>query len=144
MKYRIEKVKNYSPELRGAVNELLKELDEKAVSLSRAELEEIIASSRSNLFVAKLANKKIIGMATLIIFRIPFAKKGIAEDIVVSGNYRKIGVGKGLMEAVLDTAGREKISYLDLTSRPRRKDANKFYQHFGFVKRNTNVYRLKL
>lgn len=144
MKYHIEKVKNYSEECREAVNELLKQLNKKAVYLSRNELEEIIASSYSNLFVAELEDKKIIGMATLILFRTISAKRGIVEDVVVDRNYRKRGVGAKLIEEVLKKAKEEKFLYLDLTSRPQRKAANRFYQNFGFVKRMTNVYRLKL
>ena len=33
---------------------------------------------------------------------------------------------------------------VDLTSRPSREDANRLYQHLGFQRRDSNVYRFSL
>lgn len=48
------------------------------------------------------------------------------------------------MEAVQVEAQRLGLRRLDLTSRPSRETANALYQSLGYVRRDTNVYRLRL
>lgn len=141
----IEKVKDYSGELTEAVNKLLVQLNETAVTLSDQEIKNMIAASANKFFVAKeVKSKKIVGMITLIVFRIPYAKKGWLEDLVVDNEYRGKGIGTKLMSAAIIEARKENVTCLDLTSNPKRVMANKFYQHLGFKKRDTNVYRIEL
>ncbi|MCL5746744.1 MAG: GNAT family N-acetyltransferase [Patescibacteria group bacterium] len=144
MKLNIEEVKAYSEEIKGAINGLLRQLDDGVPSLLEKQVKEIIGFSNSRLFIIKAETGGIVGMAFLIIYYVPTGKKGIIENVVIDENYRGKGLGTRLMNAVIDKARDEKITYVDLTSRPERKSANRLYQRLGFVKRNTNIYRLKL
>lgn len=145
MEISIEQIKTYSLQLLGALNKLLKQLDNTATPLTQIDIKHMIASSANRLFIARcLDNKEIIGMLTMIIFRIPFAKKGLLEDIVVDKTYRKKGVGTKLIAAAVNQAREEGVTHLDLTSRSTRVAANNLYQRLGFKKRDTNIYRIIL
>jgi len=87
----------------------------------------------------------IIGCASLCIYDSPTGRKASIEDVVVSSSFRGQGIGKALMEHVIDFA-RIDIELIDihLTSRPHRIAANELYQSLGFERRETNVYRMKV
>lgn len=145
MEIYIEQLKSSSLELIGALNKLLKQLDNTAIPLTQIDIKHMIASSANRLFVARrLDNKEIIGMLTMIIFRIPFAKKGLLEDIVVDKAYREKGVGTKLIKTAVSQARKEGVIYLDFTSGPTRVAANNLYNRLGFKKRDTNIYRIRL
>lgn len=128
-----------------AINNLLLQLNANAKLLTKANLKEILTSSSNNLFIAKDSDTNmIVGMLTLIIYRIPFAKKGIIEDVVVDEKWRRKGIGEKLLNYTIEQARKEEIRHIDLTSNPTRKVGNKLYQRIGFEKRNTNVYRIRL
>ncbi|MBI2613632.1 MAG: GNAT family N-acetyltransferase [Candidatus Levybacteria bacterium] len=143
MEITIEQIKTFSSDLTPALNSLLKQLNEEAEALDDKDVMGIIESSPNRLFVAR-SGREIIGMLTLIVFRSAFAKKGLLEDIVVDSKYRGKGVGTKIILAAIDEARREGVTHLDFTSSPQREDANRLYQHMGFEKRDTNVYRIKL
>lgn len=145
MEFYIEQLKGFSLELTAALNRLLKQLNKAVVPLNDKDIKDMLTSSVNRLFVARrLDNKEIVGMLTLVVFRIPYAKKGLIEDVVVGGEYRGKGIGTKLISTAINQARQEKVKYLDLTSHPKRVAANRLYQRLGFEKRNTNVYRIKL
>lgn len=145
MEFYIEQLKGFSLELTVALNRLLKQLNIAVIPLNDKDIKYMIASSANRLFIArKVSDKKIVGMLTLIIFRIPFAKKGLLEDIVVDKDYRGNGIGTKLFSTAIKMAQEEGVAYLDFTSSPQREAANNLYEHLGFKKRETNIYRIKL
>jgi ribosomal protein S18 acetylase RimI-like enzyme len=97
----------------------------------------------SVLFAARV-DSKIVGLLTLVVFRIPTAVRAWIEDVVVDELARGKGVGEALNRAALDEARRRGAKTVDLTSRPSRAAANRLYQRIGFVARETNVYRYDL
>ena len=145
MEVYIEQLKTFSSEFTVAINKLLKQLDDTASLLTEVDVKGMIDSSANYLFVARgLDNKEIVGMLTMIAFRIPFAKKGLLEDFVVDKEYRGKGIGTKLITAAIKKARKVGVVYLDFTSRPTRVAANNLYQSLGFKKRNTNIYRIIL
>lgn len=140
----IEQLKNSSADIVLQLNHLLTQLDKTAKPLSIEDVYEMVESLTNSLFVARDGiSKNIIGMITLIVYRIPFTKKGILEDLVVDQVYRGKGIGATLMNHAIHKAREAGVSYLDFTSRPQREAANKLYERLGFQKRDTNVYRIK-
>lgn len=106
-------------------------------------LAEIVCASSTVLFAA-VHEEQIVGALTLATYRIPTGLRAHIEDVVVDGEARGMGVGRALSEAALQRAKDQGCSTVDLTSRPAREAANRLYQHMGFVKRDTNVYRYTL
>lgn len=145
MEFYVEQPKSSSLEMTSAVNKLLRQLNETADLLTEADIKDILTSPKNCFFIARrLDNKEVIGMLTMIMFRIPFAKKGVLEDIVVDRRYRGKGIGTKLIETAINKARKEGVVFLDFTSRPTRVEANKLYQRLGFKKRDTNIYRIIL
>lgn len=145
MEITIEQLKTFSPDITDAVNNLLKQLNASARTLSDEDEKEIIEDVANRILVARESvGNKIVGMLTLIIINAQFVKKGLLEDIVVDENYRGKGIGSKLINEAINKARNEKVSYIDFTSSPDKVAANDFYQRLGFKKRDTNVYRIKL
>ena len=107
------------------------------------ELNEVISSGSSVLFIARVENQ-IVGSLTLATFRIPTGIRAWIEDVVVDESARGHGVGEALNLAALDEAKRRGAITVELTSRPSREAANRLYLRLGFVSRETNVYRYTL
>jgi ribosomal protein S18 acetylase RimI-like enzyme len=95
-------------------------------------------------FVARDEGGAIVGVATLAIFPIPTAVRAWVEDVIVDEAVNGQGIGRLLVEAMLDHARSRGCATVDLTSRPSREAANHLYKKVGFTERETNVYRFTL
>ncbi len=86
---------------------------------------------------------RLIGMATLVPSFAPLHMKGHIEDVIVHEEFRGFGLGRLLIEYVMEEATRLELEFLELTSRSSRTDANEMYLKLGFELRETNCYVLK-
>ena len=140
----VQAVTEVDDELVLAFERLTPQLSSSNPPPTRDELEEIVASPATVLFVAGDGDNPILGSLTLALFRIPTGLRAWIEDVVVDESARGTGVGAALNEAALDHARSVGARTVDLTSRPSRDAANRLYQRLGFVERETNVYRYEL
>lgn len=122
------------------INMLMKQLSSKFKGINKNYLQEIVSNQNTKMLVAK-SDGKICGSACLAVICIPTGKKARIEDVVVSKDFRRNGIGFKLIHYCLEMAKSLGIQYVDLTSHPRRRAANELYQRVGFVKGETNVYR---
>ena len=127
---------------------LMNELDP-TLEVTPAMLQDAAGDPDTHLFVA-VEDGHVIGTASLCVFRTPTGTKGRIEDVVVSHEYRGLGLGKHLLEYMIEFA-RECFSRaglapieLQLTSRPSRVAANQLYLSLGFLPYETNVYKMKV
>ncbi|MEY4400674.1 MAG: hypothetical protein RL072_539 [Actinomycetota bacterium] len=139
----VARVATADDEILAACHRLIPQLSSSSAPISQNELRELISSDASVLLAARV-DGKIVGLLTLVLFRIPTALRAWIEDVVVDESARGKGVGEALSRAALDEARRRGAKTVDLTSRPSRAAANRLYQHIGFVARETNVYRYEL
>ena len=137
--------KEYSDALLEQVNYLLGQLSSSASPLIAKDLRSILESDASRLLIATNA-EVVVGMLTLMIFRIPTGAglRGLIEDVVVCESVRRKGIGALLIQSAINIAEAEGARTLDLTSRPERHAANQLYEKLGFSKRDYNVYRMCL
>jgi ribosomal protein S18 acetylase RimI-like enzyme len=139
----IEIAAESTDELVHAMAVLIPQLSKSNPPPSRADLNAIISSEASVLFIARV-NGKIAGALTLATFRIPTGVRAWIEDVVVDADARGHGVGEALnMAAIAEARSRGAIT-VELTSRPSREAANRLYQRIGFVQRETNIYRFTI
>lgn len=110
---------------------------------SRAQLEEMVTSEASTVFLARV-DGRIVGSLTLAMFRIPTGVRAWIEDVVVDDAARGHGAGEALNRAALDHAREHGAITVDLTSRPSREAANRLYRRMGFELRESNLYRYDL
>lgn len=123
---------------------LMAELDSE-IEVSSAMLQRAVESAMSHFFALMTNDGRIIGCATLCVFDSPTGRKASVEDVVVSSQYRGLGLGKKLMEHVIEYARKElKNVDIHLTSRPHRVAANELYKQLGFQQKQTNVYVMKV
>lgn len=143
--FTIEQVTSVSPEILGALNSLIPQLSQGLPSITDEDLQRIIGQKNTYLFVAReVQTNTIAGTLTLVTYQTPSGPRGYVEDVIVDDTYRGHGLGTMLMEKAIETSRNMHLEHIGLTSRPERAAANALYQKLGFVKRETNVYRLAL
>lgn len=77
---------------------------------------------------------KVVGFAGLAWYSIP--SKGLIawfEEVVVDSQHRNQGIGKTLIEVLVNLARQKKIKQIKLTTTPL---ALNLYEKFGFIKKN--------
>jgi ribosomal protein S18 acetylase RimI-like enzyme len=141
---KVEIATTLTPQMVDAVEKLVPQLSRSNPPPTVEELGEVVASPATDLFIALDDEGTIVGMATLVTFRIPTGMRAWIEDVVVDETSRGDGVGRALTEAMIDRAREQGCVTVDLTSRPSREAANQLYQSVGFAPRETNIYRYDL
>lgn len=138
----INPIKEVTPEIVNAIKNLITILAEPRCEITAQSLNKLIEDEESELIVAKDEHNNIVGFLCLIIYTIPSTKKAFIEDVVVSESVRGQGYGKALVSKAIDLAQIKGAKYVDLSSNSKRIAANALYQKMGFIKRDTNYYRL--
>ena len=123
------------------INNLLSQLSDSVHTISEEELNTLLSSSQSHLYVLE-SDGQFIGMTTLCLYQCPTGWKAWIEDVVVDRNYRGKGYGKLMIEKVIEQCRNRGNVTLMLTSRPSRVAANQLYRSLGFETRETNVYKM--
>ena len=141
---KIEIATTLTPAIVDAMERLVPQLSRSNPPPTTAELDELVASPATDLFLAVADDGTIVGMATLVTFRIPTGMRAWIEDVVVDQAAGRQGIGRALTEAMVDRARERRCVTVDLTSRPSREAARRLYERAGFVARETNVYRFDL
>ena len=130
-------------ELVAAFGRLIPQLSRSAAVPTPDLIQEIGEARASTVLVARdlRDNRRIVGMLTLVVFRIPTGVRAWIEDVVVDERMRGRGVGEGLSQEAVRRATELGARTVELTSRPSREAANRLYQRLGFALRDSNVYR---
>ena len=139
----VEECRTVTDEIVDAMQRLIPQLSSSNPPPDRGQLEEIVATEATTLFVARHGDR-IVGALTLVAFRIPTGVRTRIEDVVVDEAVRGNRVGERLSAAALEAARRLGARSTDLTSRPSREAANRLYARMGFQQRESNVYRYTL
>jgi GNAT superfamily N-acetyltransferase len=103
---KIARVTQADEALFAACQRLVPQLTDTAPPPTQAELELLVASPCSLLFKAQQADfgEEIIGLATLLLYRVPTGLRGYIEDVVVDERVRGRRIGEALTWACLDAA----------------------------------------
>lgn len=124
------------------INNLLSQLSDSVHTITEEELNSLLSSSQSHLYVLE-SDGQFIGMTTLCLYQCPTGWKAWIEDVIVDRNFRGKGYGKLMVRKAMEECKNRGNVTLMLTSRPSRIVANQLYQSLGFEKRETNVYKMK-
>jgi putative acetyltransferase len=96
-----------------------------------------VSSSDDHLFCAEVEQqgiKRVIGMAGLHVHKLPRQRHCASLGIMVHSDFHGQGIGRKLMETVLDLADNWlMLKRLDLTVFPDNQAAIKLYEKYGFV-----------
>jgi ribosomal protein S18 acetylase RimI-like enzyme len=138
---KVEELTEVSDEVVEAFGRLLPQLSRSARPMDRAAIARITDSAGSTLLVARADDGQIMGMLTLVMFRIPTGLRAVIEDVVTDDAARGQGVGTALTNEAIRIARAAGVRTIDLTSRPSRVAAGRLYEKLGFEQRDTRVYR---
>jgi len=131
-------------ELHAALEHLVPQLSKSNPPPSLDAVRAMLAHGAITQFLARDDDGSIVGVATLATFPIPTATRGWVEDVIVDEASNNQGIGRLLIDAMVERARQLGAKTVDLTSRPSREAANHLYQKAGFEVRDTNVYRYGL
>lgn len=128
---------------------LLPQLTDEAWPLTTGRLSQILEAP-THVFVAR-DNKRgdtqggqIVGVAMIaIVYQLKDTKAWL-EDAVVDDAYRGQGIAQKLVAACIEAAREAGVRSVNLTSAAHRGSAHRVYEKLGFVRRDTNVFRLPL
>ena len=139
---KVRRISRYSEDIFNAILRLLPQLSADAKLPTKELVKKMLNSKNSYLLVAELNDGNIIGMLTIGTYLIPSKMKVWIEDVVIDESYRGKGIGKELTLFAIEYSKSLGAEVIELTSKPARIEANKLYQHLGFVKHETNMYRI--
>ena len=142
MTVQIEEIAGYSDDVLRALNDMMPQLSAGSPVLTRLDLEAIVNSDASHLYLAT-NGAAYIGSLTLVMFKIPTGFRAWIEDVVVSTHARGQGVGELLVQHAIVVARSAGVKSIDLTSRSSRAPAIALYKKLGFQCRETNVFRFE-
>ncbi len=131
-------------ELHAALEHLVPQLTRSNPPPSLEQVRSMLAHDSTTQFVARRDDGSIVGVSTLATFPIPTATRAWIEDVIVDEASNNQGIGRLLVEAMVERARQLGAKTVDLTSRPSREAANHLYRKAGFEVRDTNVYRFEL
>ena len=81
-------------------------------------------------------NKAILGVASLHLIEKLTRKLGLIEDVAVSKNNRGLGIGKKLVEKLIQTGKEKKCDKIVLSSSEKNSE---FYEKMGFQKKELSM-----
>ena len=121
-------------------------LSTSARSPDRDRVERVLGHAGNTVFAARAADaqRRILGLLTLVHIELPTGAEARIEDVVVDDAARGLGLGRALVAAALEAAAKQGASFVDLTSAPHRVAARRLYQSLGFEQRETGVFRHRL
>lgn len=89
-------------------------------------------------------NDQVIGIASMCTYKVISGKKGWIEDVVVDEQSRGQGVGRKLMEKLLEEGKKKNLSEILLFTEDHRIPAIKLYSDLGFKLKESLIYTLKI
>jgi ribosomal protein S18 acetylase RimI-like enzyme len=95
----------------------------------------------ADILVAKYKNA-VIGMVTMqrVVSSAEGGYAGLVEDVVISENYRSMGVGRTLITELITLASQKKYARLQLAADRANSRALDFYKSLGFCTTNLNIH----
>ena len=121
---------------------LLPQLSERMTAPDREAVARIVASPATRQLVAAAEDGRIVGSLSVALYDVPSGRKAWIEDVVVDAAARGRGIGEALVREALALACREGVARVMLTSNATRRAAHRLYERMGFVRYETDCFRL--
>lgn len=108
--------------------------------LRQLDLKAILENEEQTAVVICLDGDILIGIAMMAKYKVVSGYKGMIEDVVVASEYRGQGLGRALMEKLLEHAVKEKLDDVLLFSGHHRTAAISLYKSLGFTLKESGLY----
>lgn len=112
-------------------------------SIEQVNLEEVFKPENAITFAYSMDKDKIVGIALMCAYTVVSGYKGWVEDVVVDKAYRGKGIGRKLMEKLVEEGKKKGLSEILLFSADKRIEAIGLYKSLGFQQKESRIYVLK-
>lgn len=132
-------IKEYSSEYYEGIKEIL--YDNYDSNISKSDLEKYYISDCKKIYIALYENM-VVGCTFLEIKNdyIRYNRYGYISYVATANNYRKLGIGRKMINSVLCRAKEMGCNTVELTSADTRTTAHQFYKALGFTRKKTTVF----
>lgn len=128
--------------LQTQITQVYNQLDD---AMKQISLNQLLGENDANLvFALSCEDSKVVGIALMVTYKVISGHKGMIEDVVVDKKHRGKGIGRKLMEKLLEEAQTLKLDEVLLFSSHQRKPAINLYKSLGFQLKDSGLYRLIL
>lgn len=127
--------------IQNRISELYKQLN--SIIVQRP-LHQILQEDNHVLFAVCKEGDDIVGIALMAMYKVISGYRGMVEDVVVDEAHRGKGIGRKLMEKLLEEARHRGLDEVLLFSGHHRTPAINLYKSLGFTLRPSGLYNLKL
>jgi len=129
------------PENEKTIHALFKQLNATRIPLS---LRQVLDPKNPVIVACCRWEGQIVGVALMGEYAVVSGIKGWIEDVVVDQAHRGKGLGRQLMEFLIEQGRQKGLTEILLFTGYHRKPANQLYQNLGFQKKESQIYTLKL
>ncbi|MFH6603966.1 GNAT family N-acetyltransferase [Maribacter algicola] len=113
-------------------------------NLKQLPLKQLVEDGDSLVFAICKSEGQVAGIALMATYKVISGHKGMIEDVVVDVKHRGQGIGRKLMEKLLESAKNKKLDEVLLFSGHHRTPAINLYKSLGFQLKDSGLYRLIL
>lgn len=107
-------------------------------------LSEILRSDNNVHVIICKVDDKVVGTALLSTYKVISGYRGMVDDVVVDASQRGEGIGRKLMEKLLDVGKDMGLDEILLFTGHHRAPAISLYKSLGFTLRESGLYNLRL
>ncbi|ATA68324.1 GNAT family N-acetyltransferase [Capnocytophaga cynodegmi] len=131
---------NITSSIEKQIQDLFSELSD----MQTVSLEKLFSLAQSPYIALCTDENKIVGMATMAVYDVISGRKAWIEDVVVSSNYRKKGIGERLTQFLIEKAKELEVNMLLLYSNPKREAAHRLYKRMGFLEKGSTLFSMAI
>ncbi|MFS4491775.1 N-acetyltransferase family protein [Maribacter sp. 2308TA10-17] len=107
-------------------------------------LQEILHSKNNVLVLLCKVDSAVVGIALLSTYTVISGFRGMVDDVVVDRSQRGKGIGKKLMNKLIEESAKIGLDEILLFTGHHRKPAIALYTSLGFELRKSGLYSLKI
>lgn len=104
---------------------------------------EVLDKENSVYIIGGFQDGNLIGIASMAVYKVISGYKGWIEDVVVHAEYRGRGMGRKLIERLLELSKEMKLTEVLLFTEDHRIAAKTLYESFGFKTKDSIIYVLQ-
>jgi len=141
MTFKILTIEMLTDSIQSQVENLYKQLN---AENKQRPLKEIVHSKNNVQVIICVINDQIVGTALLTSYKVISGYRGMVDDVVVDASHRGKGIGRKLMERLLEEGKKIGLDEILLFTGHHRTPAIALYKSLGFSIRKSGLYNIKL
>ena len=127
--------------LQSSITNLYNQLND---SIKQLSLNALLKDNKNLFFVMCKENDTVVGIALMATYKVIPGHKGMIEDVVVDQDFRAKGIGRKLLQKLIEEGKKQHLDELLLFSGHHRTAAIHLYKSLGFQLKDSGMYRLPL